>query len=103
MGLGLATAGLAQTLPRLPLGFAFPRAQGSPGTVTFSHGTHVDEKKPECTVCHPALFRILEKGVPAEGGPIGHASMQAGRQCWACHDDKTAFGPGNCPACHRGG
>ena len=102
MGRGVVAA-LAQSLPRLPQDFTFPRGQGSPGTVTFTHRTHVDPRQPDCTACHPGLFKILEKGIPAEGGPVGHASLPAGRQCWACHNGKNAFGPANCLACHRPG
>lgn len=101
LGLALATAGLAQTLPRLPQDFPLPRGEGSPGQVTFSHLTHVDQKRPDCTGCHPALFKILERGTPAEGGPVRHSSMEAGRQCGACHNDKASFGLANCPLCHR--
>ncbi len=103
MGIALATAGLAQTLPRLPQDFSFPRGEGSPGQVTFSHQSHLDQKRPECTGCHPALFKILARGTPAEGGPIRHSRMQAGRQCGACHNDKAAFGLDNCALCHREG
>ncbi len=101
LGIGLATLGVAQTLPRLPQDFVFPHGEGSPGNVTFSHQTHVDQKKPECTACHPALFKILEKGNPAEGGPIQHAEMERGRQCGACHNGKAAFGLDDCQFCHR--
>lgn len=98
----LATAGLAQTLSRLPQDFPFLRGEGSPGQVIFSHRSHVDQKRPDCTGCHPALFKILEKGTPAETGPIGHSRMEAGRQCGACHNGRAAFGLDSCPLCHRG-
>jgi c(7)-type cytochrome triheme protein len=100
--LGLACVAAAQTLPRLPRDFAFPQGEGSPGTVTFSHGSHVDDKAPACTTCHPGLFRILKPGAPTDGGPMGHKAMEAARQCGACHDDKTTFGLGQCDLCHRG-
>jgi c(7)-type cytochrome triheme protein len=103
VALALATAALAQTLPVLPKDFPIPRGEGSPGKVTFSHDSHLDKKRPDCTGCHPALFKILARGTPADGGPIRHSRMQAGRQCGACHNDKAAFGLGNCPACHSGG
>lgn len=102
LAVALATAGLAKTLQRLPQDFPFSQGEGSPGKVTFSHLTHVDQKKPNCTVCHPALFKILEKGTPAKGGPIRHSMMEGGRQCGACHNGKAAFGLDNCAACHRG-
>lgn len=103
LAMALATAGLAQSLPRLPRDFPFPQGDGSPGQVTFSHLAHVDQKRPDCTGCHPALFKLLERGTPTEGGPIGHSRMEAGRECGACHNGKVAFGLENCPLCHRGG
>ena len=103
LGIALATLGLAQTLPGLPQDSPIPRGEGSPGQVTFSHQTHVDQTRPDCTACHPALFRILEKGASAGGGPIRHSEMEAERQCGACHNDKAAFGLSNCAMCHREG
>jgi c(7)-type cytochrome triheme protein len=102
-GVGLATAGLAQSLPRLPKDFPFSQGAGSPGQVTFSHLTHVDQKRPDCTGCHPALFKLLQKATPAEARTIDHSSMEAGRHCGACHNGKAAFGLENCPVCHQGG
>lgn len=101
---GLGTAGAPQTLPRLPEKYTFARADGSPGQVTFNHRSHVKQTRPDCTACHPALFKILEKGSPAGGAlTIRHSEMQKGHQCGACHNDKAAFGLMNCPACHREG
>lgn len=101
VGIALATAGLAQTLPRLPEDYVFPQGDGSPGKVTFSHASHFDRRHPDCTVCHPALFKILQKGSPTQGVPIRHSSMEAGRACGACHDGKASFGLDNCDVCHR--
>ena len=101
LGLGFATLGAAGTLPRLPRDFAFPQGDGSPGTVTFSHPSHVDQKRPDCTGCHPAMFSILEKPRPTAGGPLRHPQMERGAQCGACHDGKAAFGLDNCTMCHR--
>ncbi|MBI2217294.1 MAG: hypothetical protein HYU51_08355 [Candidatus Rokubacteria bacterium] len=107
--IGIASAAAAQTLPKLPRDYVFPQGDGSPGTVTFSHSTHVDQQKPACTGCHPVLFRILQSGTPVDGGRIVHAAMEAKRQCGACHDDAAppvperprAFGLGQCDMCHR--
>jgi c(7)-type cytochrome triheme protein len=99
---GWTTAGSAQTLPKLPEGYVFSGAEGSPGKVTFNHASHVNQSRPDCTGCHPALFKILQKGTPAGGAAaIRHSEMQEGRQCGSCHNDKAAFGLTNCPACHR--
>jgi c(7)-type cytochrome triheme protein len=101
LAIATATTGLAQTLPRLPGDLTFRGGEGSPGTVTFSHRSHLDEKKPECASCHPAVFRILKSSVPAKGARISHSSMEAGRSCGACHNDKAAFGLDKCDLCHR--
>lgn len=103
LAMGFAIVALGQTLPRLPQDFTLPQGAGSPGKVVFSHQTHVDQKRPDCTVCHPALFKILEKGTPAQGARIRHEDMERGKQCGACHNEKAAFNLTNCMACHRGG
>ena len=95
-----ATSGVLAAEPRLPADFTFPQGEGSPGKVTFSHGSHVDGKKPTCVGCHPRLFRTLEKGQTADGSPIRHAVMEKGAQCGLCHG-KAAFGFDSCDLCHR--
>ena len=95
--LALGVSASQGSLPRLPGDSALSQSPDSPGVVTFSHAAHVDEKRPACTTCHPALFRILQKGGPR----ITHKEMEAGRQCGACHDGKAARGLDDCAACHR--
>ena len=97
--LGMATVVVAQPLPRLPEDAVLPGGEGSPGRVTFSHRSHVDQEKPDCTVCHPGLFSILG-GAPAEERPY-HAAMDESRRCGACHTGTAAFGLDDCLACHR--
>jgi c(7)-type cytochrome triheme protein len=106
VALGLALAG-AQSRPglKLPPDFLFP-AKDSPGPVLFSHRSHVNLERPNCTTCHPRLFSILRPGTPADGLPMGHDQMQRGEQCGACHNGKAAFAPtaaDKCVACHRAG
>jgi c(7)-type cytochrome triheme protein len=96
----LATAAAADGVDKMPPDYAFKQSDGSPGKVTFSHGSHVDAKAPGCTRCHPKLFKTLEKGATADGQPIQHKIMEAGGQCGACHG-KTAVGFDSCDFCHR--
>jgi len=97
-----AAAAVAQDqLPRLPSPFTFAQAGDSPGKVTFSHTSHVNEKAPGCTACHPRLFKILKRGAAADGRQITHAAMKQGRACGACHDGKKSFGFDDCTTCHR--
>ena len=95
-----SAAGAAETLAKLPPDHAFKPGEGSPGTVTFSHASHVDPKKPGCTNCHPKLWKTLEKGATSDGQPIRHAVMEKGGQCGACHG-KGAFNFDSCDMCHR--
>lgn len=98
LALGLATAAGA-ALPRLPSDFAFPRSEGSPGQVTFSHATHVDPRAPTCLGCHPARFAMLEKGRAVGLEAVTHQAMEKGAACGACHG-KEAFGFESCELCH---
>ena len=100
--MGLATAVVAQSTPRLPKGFEFPQAPDSPGVVTFNHDIHLAvQEKPDCTVCHPRLFKILQPGSPVDGRPIRHAVMEKKGQCGACHNGEAATGLDQCDHCHR--
>ncbi|HUK66343.1 MAG TPA: c(7)-type cytochrome triheme domain-containing protein [Anaeromyxobacteraceae bacterium] len=99
--LAAGTAGAATSkLQRLPKDFAFPQGDGSPGQVTFSHSSHVDEAKPACLTCHPRNFRMLEAGRTQGGEAITHDRMKAGAACGACHG-KTAFDFDTCDMCHK--
>lgn len=98
--LGAGPALAADRLQKLPTDYVFPRGEGSPGPVMFSHASHVDAAKPSCTTCHPREFRILEAGRTASREAIRHDRMQAGAACGACHG-KTAFGFDSCELCHR--
>jgi c(7)-type cytochrome triheme protein len=112
MWIGAVTAmamGVLTVLPALAAGADAPRLPAdrvirgtgeSPGTVTFSHESHVDLTKPACTSCHPSQFSIL-KVSPRPRAAITHAGMDAGRHCGACHDGKAAFALDQCDLCHR--
>ena len=97
-----ATAAIAQgRLPKLPQPFTFAQSGDSPGKVTFTHSSHVDENAPGCTACHPRLFKILKSGLAADGRKITHEAMKQERACGACHDGKKSFGFDDCTTCHR--
>ena len=100
LALGLAGPARADGLQKLPPDLKLPASEGSPGTVTFSHSSHVDPKQPGCTNCHPRLFKTLEKAATSDGQRIRHEAMEQGRQCGACHG-KTAFNFESCDMCHR--
>jgi c(7)-type cytochrome triheme protein len=100
VALAAGTAAGAGKLHRLPTDYVFARGEGSPGPVTFSHASHVDEAKPACLACHPRTFRITESGRPQDRDRITHARMEKGAACGACHG-KAAFGFDSCETCHR--
>ncbi len=93
----------AQGLAKIPDDLEIPRSADSPGQVVFNHTTHVDAANPDCTVCHPKVFRIL-KSSRAARTPIVHARMEKGQQCGMCHDGKKAFAlEDDCTNCHKEG
>jgi c(7)-type cytochrome triheme protein len=98
-----ATVTIAQgRLATLPRPFTFAQMGDSPGPVTFNHESHVDEHAPNCTSCHPKLFKILKTGETVDGKAITHDAMNQGRACGACHNGKKSFGFDDCTICHRG-
>ena len=95
---------LSDVMPKLSKAYTFPKAEKSPGKVTFNHDSHVSVEAADCTKCHPRLFKILEPGQTVDGAPIRHDAMKAKRQCGACHDGKAAFGlDKDCENCHSSG
>ena len=96
--LGLTGVALAGSLPRLPKDRALPQGTDSPGVVTFRHASHVDQAKPDCTTCHPALFPILHHS--DAGAALKHKDMEKGSACGKCHDGKSAHGFDDCATCH---
>ena len=96
----LSAAMAAAQLPRLSKDIELPKGKQSPGLVVFSHLTHVDEAKPDCTVCHPRLFKMLGPG-RAAAETITHERMEKGNSCGVCHNGKAAHGLDDCSSCHR--
>jgi len=102
VSLALVGTAFAQgKMPKLPKPYTFPQTGDSPGKVTFTHSSHVDESAPSCTSCHPKVFSILKAGGSVDGTPITHAAMEKGKSCGACHDGKKSFGIDDCSLCHR--
>jgi len=96
-----AALGAAAGSLKLPADKPLPQSPDSPGVVTFSHASHVDAARPNCTTCHPKPFPILADGEAKKAAtPIRHEDMEAGRSCGACHDGKAAHGLDDCTACH---
>jgi len=98
--LGLATVAGAGGLARLPADYALPQGDGSPGRVTFSHATHVDQKTPACGDCHPGRWSMLKPGQAVGLPAVKHEAMEKGQACGACHG-KQAFGLESCDLCHK--
>ena len=102
VGLLLGGVAVAQDrMPKLPQAYTFPQTGDSPGKVTFNHASHVDDKTPSCTACHPALFKILKAGTTQDGRKITHDGMAKGQACGACHNGKKSFGFDDCTLCHH--
>jgi c(7)-type cytochrome triheme protein len=84
-----------------PPDFQIPRAETSPGTVTFSHARHL-ARVGKCSTCHMRDLKMKRggSGITLEG-------KQEGKFCGACHDGKpgadgrTVFPIDECDRCHR--
>lgn len=87
---------------RLPDGFTFPRAEGSPGDVTFSHETHVPrmDEGSLCGACHRSGFSLLRSG-SALVGSITMERMRGEELCGSCHNGAKAFALDDCSSCHQ--
>ena len=84
-----------------PPDFEIPKADSSPGVVTFSHARHLP-RIGKCSACH---MRDLKMKRGASG--ITLAGKSEGKFCGACHDGKTSIGGvptfaiEQCDGCHK--
>jgi c(7)-type cytochrome triheme protein len=98
---GAALSAAAPPAVKLPAAFTFPKADTSPGSVTFSHATHFT-KVGKCTRCHYKIFKMKQ----GQSGPITLEAKTQGKYCGACHDGKTTmagavvFPIDECDKCH---
>jgi c(7)-type cytochrome triheme protein len=101
-GIAWTVPKLSEMMPKLAADSNLPQGKDSPGKVSFSHSSHVDAKRPDCTTCHPGQWKMLVKNATADGKPITHKAMEAGQYCGSCHNGKAAFGLKDCDTCHSG-
>lgn len=100
--LALLTGRAAPGQTKAPSDFTMPKAETSPGDVTFSHTAHF-ARVSKCTTCHMRDFK-MKRGT---SGPVTLAAKQDGRFCGACHDGKTVMGGAavfpidECDRCHK--
>jgi len=71
------------------------RSKRSPGSVTFSHRTHM-RGGTECATCHPSIFTMTGSQ------QLTMKRMKAGGQCGQCHNGRDAFTVATeCELCHK--
>jgi len=100
VGAALASPpGIADRYFRMPADISFPKADSSPGQVTFRHGSHVDAKQAQCLTCHQERFRLLKASALAiRSGRDLHSSQF----CGACHNGEKSFNvTEDCQNCHQ--
>lgn len=84
-----------------PRDFQIPKADTSPGEVTFSHARHLPSVA-KCSTCHMRDLK-MKRG----GSGITLAGKQEGKFCGVCHDGKpgpdgrSVFPIDECDRCHR--
>ncbi len=103
-GLMWVAVGVASPAPhdvgdslRLPRDIVYTRTAPE-RPVPFSHVTHFDYAKQQCTVCHPRPFAMLH---PTHRAP--HRAMDARQLCGICHDGVKAASTRDstsCVECH---
>ena len=86
--------GVLPDRPKGPRPIAYPRGDGSPGTVTFRHATHLAGTT-GCAACHPRPFAMKSTGARPAGG------MHDAGACGHCHDGGKAFAATDADACAR--
>jgi c(7)-type cytochrome triheme protein len=83
----------------MPADISFPKAESSPGQVTFRHSSHVDAKEAQCLVCHQERFRLLKASAAASSAGRDLHSEQF---CGACHNGEKSFNvKEDCQSCHE--
>jgi c(7)-type cytochrome triheme protein len=88
---------------KLPDTFTFPKGEGSPGEVSFSHDSHhsrMEGTKRACATCHEAGFSLGKPG-KALVGSVTMERMQKGELCGSCHNGAKAFALDDCVGCHQ--
>lgn len=99
----------------VPDDYTFPKAEDSPGPVTFSHQRHIKLNANACTNCHPRPYTMSKSDVATiecEYGRMngcGHChngteSFDVKEGCRLCHrrqNGKQAFGPSDQPLSWR--
>ncbi len=86
----------------IPPDFPMPKAESSPGEVTFSHAKHLP-RVGKCSACHMRDLK-MHRG---QSGPITLEAKQQGKYCGVCHDGKTRAGGDvvfpidECDRCHQ--
>lgn len=70
--------------------------KGGVRPVIFSHTFH--RMRFRCKVCHAELGFKMRAGA----NEVSMAEIGEGKFCGMCHNDKVAWGGGNCDLCHSG-
>jgi len=91
--------GMADRYFTMPADISFPKAESSPGQVTFRHSSHVDAKQAQCLVCHQERFRLLKASAPATRAGL---DLHSDPFCGACHNGEKSFNvKEDCQNCHE--
>jgi c(7)-type cytochrome triheme protein len=86
----------------VPPDILYRSSEGSPGTVTFSHASHLEWSRPRCSACHPEPYSLLGSRDPSSPR-AAPGDMHAERFCGRCHTGERAFDlKQDCAVCHKG-
>lgn len=87
----------------VPPEIVYRRSEASPGTVTFSHASHIDWNHPRCTTCHHQPYSLVTPVSERSSPRTPPGDMHAETFCGRCHNGEQAFAlKEDCAACHKG-
>jgi len=92
--------GMADRYFAMPADIFFPKAESSPGQVTFRHSSHVDAKQAQCLACHQQeRFRLLKASASASRAA---RDLHSDQFCGVCHNGEKSFNvKEDCQSCHE--
>lgn len=86
-------------------GYARTSATARAFNFSFSHATHGQRQRLNCTDCHTVRAGAPQSRQVSSPATFQHFAQSRAQSCVTCHNNKRAFGEddfGDCKKCHKG-
>lgn len=86
-------------------GYARTSANARAYNFSFSHATHGQRQRLNCTDCHTTRAGAPQSRQVSSPATFQHFARSRAQSCMTCHNNKRAFGEGDfsdCRKCHKG-